>query len=153
MSDFKRILILLVIFILAGIGLRYYSDYTYEVKGYDTLMKNNFHFEGIITKIQVSNNHAFGILQLKVTKSNINEYRPKLEDALFPYVIKDSIAEVYTGIYVGYKIGDKVIVDSNKIAIEFFEGNTRIDKGDIFITTETADIDYVKKHTVFKEEK
>lgn len=142
---------MLVIFVIVIAGIFYYLGYSYKASGYDDLFKNDIRFEGVITKIQVSNNHTFGILQIKLTKSDTTEYDPKLDGALFPYTIKDSIAEVYTYI-VEKKIGQRVVVNTNERIAEFFDGNTSIDKGDLFIWSDTWNLDYVKKHTVFREE-
>jgi hypothetical protein len=51
---------------------------------YDKYLRNNIEFEGLITDIKRTRNHAFGIIQLKLTKSNVKYFRDSVQEGIFP---------------------------------------------------------------------
>ncbi|MFP3507879.1 hypothetical protein, partial [Burkholderia sp. SIMBA_062] len=76
-------------------------------------MKNNVEFVGNIISFQKSSNHAFGIIRLKIIKKNIKNFDEILDKGIYPYKIKDKIAELYCTVSVDRKVGETVKVVSN----------------------------------------
>lgn len=121
-----------------------------EVQKKNDLLNNNVRFSGIITKLNVSRNHAFGILQLKIIETNNNLFKSSLGDIIYPYAIKGSVAEIYHYIPLEIKEGYKVLLNSNNKTISFYDGNKFLYQSDINIITEEIDVEFVKKHSIFE---
>ncbi|TDP58642.1 hypothetical protein [Flavobacterium dankookense] len=121
-----------------------------EVKKNKELMKNNIEFSGIITNINISNNHAFGIMQLKIDKTNKAKFNPIADDKLFPYAINDSIAEIYHFIPLELKKGYKAIIKSNSKIISFYDKDKFLFEWEISIISSETDKKFVKENTIIK---
>lgn len=114
----------------------------------DAMLKNDIVFSGEITKLSVSGNHAFGIIQLKITSKSIDTFQPFYDtDKFFPYSIKDSIAEIYNHIPLSIKKGYKVVLNSSNRTISFFKENKRLYEWEIFMITQEDDIKFIKENT------
>jgi len=108
-----------------------------EKKESDNLMQNGVVFTGTILNLNASKNHAFGVIKLKINNtSSLNFINSNI---IYPYQIKDSIAEVYHTITYKLHKGMIVKVDSNKKKVFFFDSDSLIYSSDI--TTITDDID------------
>ena len=114
------------------------------------LMKNNIVFSGIITNLNISNNHAFGIMTLKITETNNHLFKSSKGNEIYPYSINDSVAEVYHFIPLEIKKGYKAVVNSNDKIISIYDGNKFLYEWEISIVSSDIDIEFVKQHTIMK---
>lgn len=120
-----------------------------ELHENETLMNNNIVFEGVVTNTKVSGNHAFGIIELKLTKSSVEDFNKETNDGIYPYKINGNIAEIYCTVSIERKKGDIVKVISNEETVYYnFEKTNEV--GDIYIVTDSNNIDFVKKNSIFK---
>lgn len=123
----------------SAIAMRQSADY----------LHNNIEFEGYVTGFEKSDNHAFGVIHLKLTKSNVTKFDKKIENGIYPYKIEGNIAEVYCTVSVERKKGDIVRLVSNNETIYYNPQNSN-EKGSIFIILDSYNINFVKEHTIFK---
>lgn len=112
-------------------------------------LQNNVEFEGYVTGFEQSDNHAFGVIHLKLTKSNTREFNKVIKEGIYPYRIKGNIAELYCTVSVERKKGDIVKLISEEETVYYNPQNSK-EEGSIFIITDPYNIDFVKEHTVFK---
>ncbi|MFP3591982.1 hypothetical protein [Chryseobacterium sp. SIMBA_038] len=112
-------------------------------------MKNNVEFVGNIISFQKSSNHAFGIIRLKIIKKNIKNFDEILDKGIYPYKIKDKIAELYCTVSVDRKVGETVKVVSNDGVVYYNPSNSR-EEGSLFIIDDPYNIDFVKMNTIFR---
>ncbi|MBL3549459.1 hypothetical protein [Chryseobacterium sp. KMC2] len=112
-------------------------------------LRNNIEFVGYVTGFEQSDNHAFGVIHLKLTKSNTQEFNKIIKGGIYPYRIKGDIAELYCTVSVERKKGDIVKLISKEQTIYYNPQNTK-EEGSIFIITDPYNINFVKEHTVFK---
>jgi hypothetical protein len=112
-------------------------------------LHNNVEFEGYVTGFEQSNNHAFGVIHLKLTKSNTQEFNKTLNKGIYPYRIKGDIAELYCTVSIERKKGDIVKLISNDETIYYNPENSN-EEGSIFIIVDPSNINFVTKNTVFK---
>lgn len=119
----------------------------YEEK--NKVLKNGVIFEGTVSDIKISNNHSFGILTIDIFNSTVTDFSKKISQGMYPYQIKGNKAEVYLPVFIERQIGDSVKVDSDKQMI-YYKGKKTQDQGEVYIITEPIDINFVKKHTMFK---
>jgi hypothetical protein len=124
-----------------------------EVEELNKVLDNGIVFSGKVIDTKISSNHCFGIAVIKVDSSNVKEYAKFSDEYLFPYRIKDSIAEIYTYVPAELEASygkTKVSLNSNKRLLYYItEGKTI--EGDLFINTSERNLKYVKKHTIFKD--
>ncbi len=113
------------------------------------LLNNNVVFEGKITKIQKSNNHAFGIITLLHLKSSVNEFSKKAKSGIYPYRISNNLIELYCTVSVDRKIGDLIRVISKDFTIYYNPQNSN-EKGSLYVINDSYNIGYVKENTQFK---
>lgn len=112
------------------------------------LMSNNIEFSGIVTDIKISKNHDFGIITIRIDKTNSKKFNPIIdENHLFPYIIKDSTAEIYTVVSKNLKKGDSVRLSSNDKNAIFSSGNSQLYIDEIYITSVKRDIEFVKENS------
>jgi hypothetical protein len=122
-----------------------------ELEKGNNLMKNNIEFSGIITNLNVSGNHAFGILQLKITETNRNLFKSSLGSEIYPYTIKDSVAEIYTHIALPeIEKGYKVVVNSNNQTITVYDGYKFLYEWEISMVIGETDMEFVKKYSILQ---
>jgi uncharacterized protein with FMN-binding domain len=119
-----------------------------ELQENERLMKNNIVFEGVVTNTKVSGNHAFGIIELKLSQSNTTEFNKKINDGIYPYKIKGNVAEIYCTVSIERKKGDTVKVVSNEETVYYNYKNSK-EVGDIYIVTDSNNIEFVNKNTFF----
>lgn len=128
----------------------------YYNKSSDAAMKqsaeylhNNVEFEGYVTGFEQSNNHAFGVIHVKLTNTNTQEFNKSLKKSIYPYRIKGDVAELYCTVSIERKKGDRVKIISNKQTIYYNSQNSK-EEGSISIIVDPYNIDFVKEHTMFK---
>lgn len=114
-------------------------------------LQNNVKFEGYVTDFKQSNNHAFGVIYLKLTKSNTQQFNKILPKGIYPYKIKGDIAELYTTIPDGLQKSDIYIIISNAHEYRFIDKSDNISYvSDLYIIVDPYDIDFVNANTLFK---
>lgn len=112
-------------------------------------LNNTVEFEGEIKYLKKSDNHAFGIIGLEITKSNIANFNNKLNSKLFPYKIKNGHAEVYATINVDRKIGEiiKVISDSSTI---YYNPKYSNEKGSLYLISDPIKKSFIENNSKIK---
>jgi hypothetical protein len=146
MKYLKYIILLTFLMVLI---IYYNKSANIEMKQSADYLHNNVEFEGYVTGFEQSNNHAFGVIHLKLTKSNTSEFNKTLKRGIYPYKIKGDTAELYCTVSVERKKGDIIKLISNTQTVYYNLQNIR-EEGSIFIVTDPYNIDFVKKNTLFK---
>ncbi|MGE8524956.1 hypothetical protein [Chryseobacterium rhizosphaerae] len=144
---YLRFIILFIIFIGVVIFLTRTGTKEYTQK--NKLLKNGITIEGVVTGIKRSHNHGFGILAINVTESNVTEFSSQLSDGIYPYKVKGKYAEIYLPIFIQREIGDHIKLISDKEII-YYDGKKSKDEGEVYIITNSEDIDFVKENSSFK---
>ncbi|MBT2620782.1 hypothetical protein [Chryseobacterium sp. ISL-6] len=121
----------------------------------NNVLNNNVELNGYVTNIKQSRNHAFGIIQLRLTHSSIKEFNKSLNDTvkngIYPYRIEGSLAELYTIIPGGINEGDSVRLKSCEKNSHYYNVQTKqSSEGYIWVVANSTDIDFVKENTMFK---
>lgn len=140
----------LILLIFITIGIFKCTSKEYDQR--DKLLDNGIVFSGTIVNTSISSNGTFGIAVIKLDSSNVKEYANFSNNYLFPYRIKDSIAEIYCYLSDDSK-GNRIKVVSNNRKIYFYVNDKLIshDSTSLFINTSERNLKYVKKHTIFKD--
>ncbi|AQX07991.1 hypothetical protein BBD34_04740 [Elizabethkingia ursingii] len=144
---YLKYLILFSFFI--GIIIYYTKSSDIAMKESAEYLRNNVEFEGYVTGFEQSNNHAFGIIRLQLTKWNTQNFNREIKEGIFPYRIEEGVAELYCTVSVERKKGDIVNLISNKQTIYYNPQDSK-EEGNIYIITDPVDINFVKKNTEFK---
>jgi hypothetical protein len=106
-------------------------------------------FEGKVVDFIASNNHSFGILYVRITKTKSTNFYKKLKKNVFPYRIEGNKAEIYCEVNDNRKKGELIKVNSNLSTI-YFKSSKKDELGDICIIRDYIDIDFIKENTRFK---
>lgn len=143
-----NLLVMFFVFICMLVCIYYY--YRGEGKKRDAQLNNNLFIKGRVLNIQTSNNHSFGIVLLSLDSCNFREFSTTQHD-IYPYKVKNGMAELYSPIPDGIAKGDEVIINSNKhIAVYYYVNSRQRFEGSINIIANNRDINYVKQHSVLK---
>lgn len=110
---------IVIIVLLIIVSILNKNDWRKDKAISDRLMSNNIRFSGVISDLKPSINHTFGVITLKIKITNTQFFSPKTGTNLFPYAIRDSVAEIYSTISYNLKKGDLVAVDSNSQEVIF----------------------------------
>ncbi|SIT19092.1 hypothetical protein [Chryseobacterium gambrini] len=142
-------IILLALFVVFIIYYNKSSDVA--MKQSEQYLKNNVEFEGYVTGFEQSNNHAFGVIHLKLTKSNVQKFNKTIKNNIYPYRIQGTIAELYTTIPDGLQKLDVYKVSSNTHQYTItYKSNNKSYTSDLYIIKDPYNIDFVKENTIFK---
>ena len=109
-------------------------------------LSNNVKFEGKIKYLKKSDNHAFGIIGLELTNSNITNFNKNLNAKLFPYKIKNGYAEVYGTINVDRKIGEILNVISDSSTIYYNPKNSN-EKGSLYLISDPINKKFIENNS------
>jgi hypothetical protein len=144
-----KLLIKLLVFICMVIVI--FKCSSKEVEELNKVLDNGIVFSGKVIDTKISSNHCFGIAVIKLDSSNVKEYAKFSDEYLFPYRIKDSIAEVYCYLSEEDK-GNRIKVVSNNKKIYIYNNvKSNPNFTTLFINTSERNLKYVKKHTIFKD--
>ncbi|MDJ1503643.1 hypothetical protein [Xanthocytophaga agilis] len=151
-----RVASILTLLTLLMLAFRQYDkSATRETRKRAKHLENNIVFEGRIIDFAQSNNHAFGLIRIQVSKSNVKQFHQSLragrvlpDTMWYPYRIQDNIAEIYSTIS-NRKVGEMVKVISNQQTI-YYNPSTSKETGALSMITYSRDIDFIKEHTVSK---
>lgn len=135
--------------VLVAVVIYYNRSSDAAMKKSSEYLHNNVEFEGYVTGFEQSDNHAFGVIHLKLTKSNTLEFNKIIKNGIYPYRIKGDIAELYCTVSVERKKGDIIKLVSNEQTIYYNPQNSK-EEGSLFIITDTYNIAFVKENTMFK---
>ena len=140
-----------IFLILITIGIFKCTSKEYDER--DKLLDNGIIFYGTIIYTKASYNHSYGIVRIKIDSSNVKEYSQLSDNYLFPYRIKDSIAEIYCTVpnHDEIKYGKtKVYINSDLRKLSFDTSKLQFNSS-LYISTDDTNLRYVKKHTIFKD--
>lgn len=148
MKDWIRFPIMICLFIIMGICININDAENAEKR--DKVLNNNIEFKGYVIDLRTSNNHAFGIIQLKLTESSVNIFNDSLKNGIYPYRIVGNIAEIYTTIPADIDYYDTISVKSKSHEINF-EATKSHKKytSELYVVEDSENIKYVKKKTLF----
>ena len=100
--------------------------------------------------IKQSDNHAFGIIGIRVHDTNTKEFADTSSKRIFPYKIKEAYAEFYGTIPESIKEGNSVVLDSDKRIISIYDDHESLKVSYVVIRTDSDDLEFVRRHTMFK---
>ncbi|UIR57746.1 hypothetical protein LZQ00_07960 [Sphingobacterium sp. SRCM116780] len=153
MKNFRHIVRIFTVFVISYLIYYNFQLSKKEIAKSNRLLHNNVAFEGIIVRIQRSNNHAFGIIELKLIKCNVNDFYKSIVHnefkGIYPYRIKNDLAELYTTISNDIKVDDSVKVVSNDLTI-YYNLQKGYEEGSLYMISEGSDLNYVRENTTFK---
>lgn len=121
LKNLLRIAIVTIVFLYLSRIFFEFEDKVDEKNG--IYLNNNVEFGGIVTDLKVSSNHDFGVITLKIAKSNLfifNQLSPANKTMLYPYRIQNGIAEIYHSVPGGMSVGDSVYLNSKELLIKYF---------------------------------
>ena len=110
-------------------------------------LKRDVSFEGIVTDFYNDSCelHCFGIVRVKITKSNTKIFNTFQKEGIYPYNIQGDNGEIYNTYPSNLKIGDKVYVDSKRNEILYYQNNKLFTVGNLYIIKEESFIEFIKK--------
>jgi hypothetical protein len=113
------------------------------------LLHNGIKFSGKVISFKQSNNHAFGVILLKLSSEENRIFIKPDANKEFPYRLYHDYAELYTQIPDGINVGDVVSVDSNKesFTYKFLSSNQKYE-GYISVINDPIDIEFISNHTM-----
>jgi len=126
-----------------------------EVDRKDSILLNNtVAFGGIVTRVQVSGNHSFGVITLRVADHNLPVFipaHPTKKEKRFPYKLQHDIGEVYDLVPLGLAVGDSVYVNSKERMVKYFitKENQQVE-GRLSMIRSELDIDFVHENSKIK---
>ncbi|MFC7346420.1 hypothetical protein ACFQO9_06840 [Chryseobacterium zhengzhouense] len=147
MKNWIRFPILISLFIIIVISVN--INGSEDAKNRDKVLNNNVIFKGYVIDYRVSNNHRFGIIQLKLTESSVNIFSDSLQNEIYPYKIFGDIAELYTTIG-DLDYNDTITVKSKSQKI-IYEATREYPKyvSELNVIEDSENIKFVKKKTFF----
>lgn len=117
----------------------------------DSILNNDLQFKGYVVDFRTSNNHAFGLIRLKLTESSVVTFNDNLKKGIYPYRINGDIAEIYTTISDGLDYNDTISVNSKSHEIEFKETkNHKKFVSELYVIEDFDNIKFVKEKTEFQ---
>ena len=143
----KKILVFLVVTVFFGWFIHIENKRQQEIDkiGLEDL---NLQLTGIVdTVIEGNNYHGYGIIRLKIIKSNLKEYDPCLKQPFYFCIIRDGIAEIYEHTFVS-KV-DTVFIDTKKKIMSYTEDGKKV-TGSISINADEDYYNYIRKKTIFQ---
>lgn len=148
MKYWLRFPILICLFIIMVICIN--INGSEEAEKRDRVLNNNIEFKGYVTDLRVSNNHAFGIIQLQLTESSVSIFNDSLQNEIYPYKILGDVAEIYTTVPADLDYYDTISVKSKSHEINF-EASKSHKKyiSELYVVEDSENIKYVKKKTLF----
>ncbi|GAB3517335.1 hypothetical protein GCM10027442_36470 [Emticicia fontis] len=125
-------------------------SYKAQQKKFDKYLHNNIEFEGLVTDLKRTNNHSFGIMQLKLLSTNVEYFNDSVPEGIFPYRIQGDIAEVYGTVSYERKLNDtlKIVSNERRIYINSFSSK---ETSDLTIIYDFNDRAFVRKNSILKK--
>jgi hypothetical protein len=107
-------------------------------------------FSGKIISLDVSGNHAYGIIGISVLTTNKSEFVDTMQSVMFPYRLSQGYAEFYGYVPVETKIGFNIELDSDKGIMKIYDNNKLVRETAVAVSLERRNIEFVGKHSRFK---
>jgi hypothetical protein len=114
------------------------------------MLKNDVEFEGRITYIKTSQNHAFGIIGIEIIKSNLKKFENLKLNEYFPYKIRNNYAEIYCTVNVDRKNGEIIKIISNESTI-YYNPKFSNEIGDLHLVSDETDKKFIEKYSKIKD--
>ncbi|WP_295220353.1 hypothetical protein [uncultured Chryseobacterium sp.] len=144
-----KMIILLILFMVVLLFLGIIS--TDEGIKRDKILDNSVEFKGYVNDLRTSNNHRFGIIQLKLTESSVNMFNDSLQNGIYPYKIIGDVAEIYTTLSADLDYNDTITLRSKSHEIEFESTKTHSKYiSQLHVIEYSGNTDYVKEKTLFE---
>ncbi|RAJ83449.1 hypothetical protein CLV59_103417 [Chitinophaga dinghuensis] len=140
----------LALFIMFLFGICCWSCVSDQFSKANIRLQNHVKFSGKIIYLNVSSNHAYGIIGISVLTTNKNELVDSAQNFLFPYRLSQEYAEFYGYVPVETKIGFNIELDSDKGIMRIYDGNKLIRETAVAVSFERMNIDFVRKNSKFK---
>jgi hypothetical protein len=113
-------------------------------------VSNHVKFSGKIISLDVSGNHAYGIIGISVLTTNKSELVDTVQSVLFPYRLSQGYAEFYGYIPVETKIGFNIVLDSDKGMMKIYDNDKLVRETAVAVSLERKNIEFVAEHSRFK---
>lgn len=111
---------------------------------------NHVKFSGKIISLDVSGNHAYGIIGISVLTTNKSELVDSMQSIMFPYRLSQGYAEFYGYVPVETKIGFNIELDSDKGIMKIYDNDKLVRETTVEVSMEERDIEFVRKNSKFK---
>jgi len=111
---------------------------------------NHVKFSGKIISLDVSGNHAYGIIGISVLTTNKSEFADTMQSVMFPYRLSQGYAEFYGYVPVETKIGFNIELDSDKGIMKIYDNDKLIKETGVAISLQKKNIEFVREHSKFK---
>ena len=106
----------------------------------------NFQLIGVVDSVDKGENfHAYGIIRLRILKSNIKEYDPRPKQQFYFCVIKNGIAEIYDHASLIAK-GDTLIYNTKEKMGGYLRNGRKYQYGSISINSDDSYWNYIHRH-------
>lgn len=114
-------------------------------------MLNHFSIEGRVNKVSASNNRSFGIIQITIDSIYAGNYiDTPLKNGIYPYKVRNHIAEIYTEVPNDIQKGDRLSVKSDKMTVYYhLKADNRSEQNDLWINIDPTNIEFVNEHSSF----
>lgn len=116
----------------------------------DQVLTNHVRFSGTIISYNRSHNHAYGIIVIKITDTNTKEFADSSNYGIIPYKIKGADAEFYGYVPASIKVGNTVILDSDKRIMNIYDNKKFVAVTDVRMSSDIDNVEFVKQNTKFK---
>jgi hypothetical protein len=111
----------------------------------------NLKLQGVVTHIsRVNDYNGYGIITVRVLKTNITIYDPRGKLQFYFCVIKDGIAEIYSHAFLEM-MGDTINIDTKRKLDSWGSKWNKETEGSIHINPNEDYYRYIRQNTVFKE--
>lgn len=141
----------LVIMIVVG-TLLLFAMYKFDAKRYhkfDARLTNHVRFSGEVISLDVSRNHAYGVIGIKVDGANITAFNDSVKSAVFPYKIRNGYAEFYGYVPIEAKVGFRAVLDSDKRILNIYDHDKLVTRSGIAISFEDDNVEFVRRTAKF----
>jgi hypothetical protein len=146
---YLRYIILIALFIGMVLWLNKCDDEAIEQS--QKVLHNGIKFSGEVINTKVSNNHAFGIIYLKLKSTNTTRFIKSAPKAEFPYRIDGDKAELYTTIGDGLAPGDSISVISDSVTATYYYVKSKEKyEGSIEVIKDPFNIEFINENQLIK---
>jgi hypothetical protein len=105
---------------------------------------------GVVDSVDYANNghyHGYGIILLKIIRSNIQEYDPSTTQKFYYCLIKNGEVEIYDHASQTFK-GDTLTIDTKSKIKSWIRNGKKEEQGSISINTNDDYNNYIRRHHI-----
>ncbi|SEA58886.1 hypothetical protein SAMN05660909_02596 [Chitinophaga terrae (ex Kim and Jung 2007)] len=143
-----KVWFLVVMMLMISICYRVYLSDRYS--NADARILNHVKFKGEIISLNISGNHAYGIIGIAVSTTNKSEYVATVQSVQFPYSLSQGYAEFYGYVPVETKIGFNIELDSDKGIMRIYDNGRLVKETNVAVSMERRNIEFVRQHSKFR---